>query len=128
MAKTSFGDATVTAVNAGPDLLMKSASNALAALEQATDGKEAALLTETTVGSLQALRLVIDHLKDEVVSLRKDATTQHDALRRIADLKVRSAGDYIAASRWKELTAELQTLAQTALEQDGKPASQGPRN
>lgn len=105
-----------------PSQLVDVAAKAVAALKQVTGEHEAERTAGTTIGTLQSITQLVEELTAQVVDLRRAATLRDAALRRIANLEVRSASELIEASRWKELTAELQSLAESALGTDRKRA------
>ncbi len=105
-----------------PSQLVEVAAKAVTALKQVTGDHEAERAAGTTIGTLQSITQLVQELSGHVVALRGAATLRDTALRRIANLEVRSASELIEASRWKELTAELQALAESALEGDRKRA------
>ncbi|WP_375427164.1 hypothetical protein [uncultured Sphingomonas sp.] len=106
-----------------PTKLLETASKAVSALKQATEGHEAEETTAATIGTLLSITRLIADLSAQVTSLRGATTAREAALRRIANLEVRSASELIEASRWKEVTAELQSLAESALEGERKRPS-----
>lgn len=105
---------------------ISSAKRAVAALRSAADGKAADQATETNAGTLSSLADVMDGLLAEVDRLRRGLERKDGGLRRIANLEVRSARGLIEASRWKDLTAEVQALA-SSLQQDGPAPPSAPR-
>ena len=106
-----------------PRQLVEVAAKAVAALKQVTGDHEAERATGTTIGTLQSITQLVEELSAEITALRRTAGVRDASLRRIANLEVRSASELIEASRWKELTAELQSLAQSALGAEPKRAS-----
>ena len=108
-----------------PTKLLETAAKAVSALKQATEGHEATDTTAATIGTLRSITGLIEDLSAQVTGLRGAVAARETALRRIANLEVRSASELIEASRWKELTAELQSLAESALDADRPRAPRG---
>ncbi len=103
-----------------PSQLVPVAAKAVAALKQVTGDHEPERPAGTTISTLRSITQLVEELSAEITVLRAAAETRGTALRRIANLEVRSASELIEASRWKELTAELQSLAESALGSDRK--------
>lgn len=106
----------VSATQIDPGQLMITATKIATSLKQHTDGHDVDKRTETTIGTLKAIMGLIE-------SLQSSAMLRDAALRRIANLEVRGAPELIEARRWKELTAELQSLAESALDTERKRPS-----
>lgn len=104
------------AVQIDPKQLMIAATKVASSLKQHTAGRDDNTPTQTTVGTLKAIMELIENL-------RSSAMVRDAVLHRIANLEVRSAPELIEANRWKELTAELQSLAESAVDAGRKRPS-----
>lgn len=103
----------VSATQIDPRQLMITAAKIATSLKRHTDGHDVDKRTETTIGTLKAIMSLIENMQSS-------ALLRDTALRRISNLEVRGAPELIEARRWKELTAELQSLAESALDTERK--------
>ncbi len=98
------------------DKLFEFATGAAVKMREAVRGHSKEAVAHATAGSLDAIASMLEALTTDIKRRRAQHARLVTALRRIADLEIRSAGELLERGDWKRIAGELQAIANEAIQ------------